>query len=213
MKNYTEKPAVYLTFDDGPNEAIDKILDILKEKNVKSTFFLIEPLIKQYPAAVKRLVEEGHYPALHSVTHDKAALYEGSPLNVAKEMEQTRKTLLETTGIDSRLTRAPFGSHPYMTEEFRNALVNQDMKMWDWNIDTVDWKYHDSNSQLIIENAISGLKEYDGENPIVILMHCTNGTVTVLPEIIDYIQTEGYQCSAYNPAQHFTVNFWNDFRL
>jgi peptidoglycan-N-acetylglucosamine deacetylase len=213
-KQKSQKSLVYLTFDDGPNPDIDEILDILKEKNVQATFFMIEPLINRYPEAVIRLVNEGHYPALHSVTHDKSQLYEGNPLNVAIEMEQTRKTLLRVTGIDSRLTRAPYGSKPYMTDDFRNGLARQEMKMWDWNVDTVDWKYHDTNPQLILENVISGLEEVKGKNePIVILMHVTKGTALVLPEIIDFIQSEGYQCSAYDPNEHFSMNFWDDSRL
>ena len=123
------KPKVYLTFDDGPNEHLNSILDILKAKNAKGTFFMIEPQIRHYQEAVKRLVMEGHYPALHSVSHDKNKLYGGSPSNVVNEMEQTRKTLLEVTGIDSKLTRAPYGSKPFMTDSFRNALAAEGMKM------------------------------------------------------------------------------------
>lgn len=87
---------------------MDNILDILKTKKVKSTFFLVEPNMREYPQAVLRLIEEGHYPALHSVTHDKRMLYEGNPLNVAEEMRHTQKTLYELTGVTSHLTRAPF---------------------------------------------------------------------------------------------------------
>lgn len=108
------------------------------------------------------------------MTHDKKTLYEEKPLNVAMEMEQTRKTLLEVTIIDSRLTRAPYGSTPYMTEAFRNGLVQQEMKMWDWNVDTMDWKFHLSNPQLILENAIKGLENLKcPHEPIVILLHVT----------------------------------------
>lgn len=213
MENY-EMPTVYLTFDDGPNQEMDEILDILKEKNIKATFFMIEPQIKNYSDVVKRLVNEGHFPALHSVTHDKSKLYEGDPLNVAIEMEQTRKTLHQVTGVDSRLTRAPYGSKPYMTDAFRNGLVQQGMKMWDWNVDTVDWKYHNSNPELILENTINGMKGLkDGNDPIVILMHVTKGTATVLPQLIAFIENEGYEFSAYQPDKHFSMNFWNDSRL
>jgi peptidoglycan-N-acetylglucosamine deacetylase len=209
-----EMSTVYLTFDDGPNEEMNEILDILKEKKVKATFFLIEPQIKQFPKAVMRLVQEGHYPALHSVTHDKMKLYEGDPLNVANEMEQTRVSLLEVSGIDSRLTRAPYGSHPYMTEAFRDGLVQNEMKMWDWNVDTMDWKYHESNPQLIVEKAINGINELKKKNhPIVMLLHVTKGTVSVLPQIIEYIESEGYPFSAYHPNNHFKMNFWDDSRL
>lgn len=208
------KPKVYLTFDDGPNEHLNEILDILKAKNAKGTFFMIEPQIRPNQDAVKRLVAEGHYPALHSVSHDKNKLYGGDPLNVVNEMEQTRKTLLEVTGVDSKLARAPYGSKPFMTEPFRKALADDGMKMWDWNVDSMDWKFQRTNPPKILENIQTGLETVKNkQGPIVILMHVTKGTATELPQVIDYLYSKGYECPAYNPQKHVTVNFWNDPRL
>jgi peptidoglycan/xylan/chitin deacetylase (PgdA/CDA1 family) len=212
--NIIVKPSVYLTFDDGPNHELNQILTILKAKKAKGTFFMIEPQMRHYQDSVKRLVNEGNYPALHSVTHDKNKLYGGSPLNVVNEMEKTRKTLLEITGFDSKLTRAPYGSKPYMKDTFRNVLVQHQMKMWDWNIDTMDWKYQRSNPHQILVNAINGLERVKNKKgPIVILMHVTKGTATVLPQVIDYLYSKGYQCPAYDPSKHVIMNFWNDTRL
>jgi peptidoglycan-N-acetylglucosamine deacetylase len=207
------KPSVYLTFDDGPNQELNQILDILKAKNAKGTFFMIEPQMKPYQGVVERLVKEGHYPALHSVTHDKNKVY-GSPLKMINEMEQTRKTLLALTGVDSKLIRAPYGSKPYMKDPFRNVLVQHHMKMWDWSIDTLDWKYQRTNPHQILVNAIKGMEMVKNKKgPIVILMHVTKGTASVLPQVIDYIYSKGYQCPAYDPSKHVIMNFWNDGRL
>lgn len=204
----------YLTFDDGPTGDTPLILDILREKQAKATFFMLEPQMKTYSDQVKRLVAEGHYPALHSVTHDKHKLYGGAPGNVAVEMEQARKTLFELTGVDSRLTRAPYGSKPYMKDEFRNELVNGGFKMWDWNIDTMDWKHQWSNPQMIVEELVSGEEAIGGgDQPLVILMHVNAGTGAVLPQIIDYLAAQGYSFAAYNPEEHFSMNFWKDERL
>src|SRR3954469_22391082 len=81
---------VYLTFDDGPNQYTPKILDILKRKKAHATFFMIEGNIKRNPKTVQRMIKEGNYPALHSVSHDVRKLYRGSSNNVAIEMEKTR---------------------------------------------------------------------------------------------------------------------------
>jgi peptidoglycan-N-acetylglucosamine deacetylase len=208
------KKVVYLTFDDGPTADTPKILEILKQKKARATFFMLEPQMRQYKDQVKRLVEEGHYPALHSVTHDKNKLYGGSPGNVAAEMEKTRQTLLKITGVDSRLTRVPYGSKPFMKDEFRNALVKGSFKMWDWNIDTQDWKYQQENPQQIYNEVAAGVKKLKGqEEPLVVLMHVNKGTASVLPKIIDFLQKQGYTCEAYNPDAHFTMNFWKDSRL
>ncbi|MDZ5474455.1 polysaccharide deacetylase family protein [Bacillus sp. 31A1R] len=214
VKVEEQKPVVYLTFDDGPNEHIVPILDTLKEKQAKGTFFMLEPLMKKYSNEVIRLVNEGHYPALHSVTHDKDKLYLGDPLNVAKEMEKTRKTLLEITGVDSTLTRVPYGSKPFMKDSLRDGLVTKGFQMWDWNLDTFDWKYQSSNPQMIFQNVKNGVKALKGsKEPLVILMHVNKGTAAVLPDIIDYLHGQGYECAPYNPNSHFMMNFWNDERL
>jgi peptidoglycan-N-acetylglucosamine deacetylase len=208
-----QRPKVYLTFDDGPNPGIDAILTILKEKQAKASFFMLEPQMRRYPQYVKKLVADGHYPALHSVTHNRKLLYEGKPSAVAEEMLKTQKTLYELTGIQSMLTRAPYGSKPSMVQSFRDELVRHRFKMWDWDIDSLDWKYR-TNPQQIIDNVKKGFMREKKENkPIVILFHINNGTIQALPEIIDYIHHQGYQCIAYNPEKHIQTNFWNDHRL
>jgi peptidoglycan-N-acetylglucosamine deacetylase len=207
------RPKVYLTFDDGPNPGIKEILDILKKKKAKASFFMIEPQMRKYPNDLKRLVNEGHYPALHSVTHNKNLLYEGKPSAVANEMLKAQKTLLELTGIRSALTRAPFGSKPYMVKSFRDELARHKLKMWDWDIDSLDWQYR-TNPQQIVKNVKEGFKEKKNKREsIVILFHINSGTVAVLPKIIDYIYAQGYQCVPYNPTEHLVVNFWKDGRL
>ncbi len=66
----------YLTFDDGPNPAITpKVLDILKEENVKASFFVIGKLVDNHPEIVKRAYDEGHYIANHSYSHNNSILY------------------------------------------------------------------------------------------------------------------------------------------
>ncbi|MHC0037546.1 polysaccharide deacetylase family protein [Pseudoneobacillus sp. C159] len=208
-----QRPKVYLTFDDGPNPGIDAILTILKKKQAKASFFMIEPQMRSYPQYVRRLIAEGHFPALHSVTHNRHLLYEGKPSAVVNEMLKTQKTLEELAGFQSMLTRAPYGSKPYMVQSYRDELVHHHFKMWDWDIDSLDWKYR-SNPQQIIANVKAGFMREKKENkPIVILFHINNGTIKALPDIIDFLYAQGYQCVAYNPEEHIIVNFWGDKRL
>jgi peptidoglycan/xylan/chitin deacetylase (PgdA/CDA1 family) len=114
---------VYLTFDDGPNKYTPKILDILKKKKAQATFFMIEGNIKRNPKIVNRMIQEGHYPGLHSVSHNARKLYRGSPKNVANEMEKTRQTLLRVSKFNSKLTRVPYGSKPYMKNPMEASLI------------------------------------------------------------------------------------------
>jgi peptidoglycan/xylan/chitin deacetylase (PgdA/CDA1 family) len=202
---------VYLTFDDGPNRYTPKILDILKKKKAHATFFMIEGNIKRNPKTVQRMIKEGNYPALHSVSHDVRKLYRGSSNNVAIEMEKTRQTLLRVSKFNSRLTRAPYGSKPYMKKPLRDALAKKGFKMWDWDIDTLDWKYNRTRPTLITSRVKSGLMGKRG--PIVILFHDSRGTAEQLPIIIDYLRKKGYKLEVYNPNRHVVKNFWNDKRF
>lgn len=202
---------VYLTFDDGPNKYTPKILDILKKKRAQATFFMIEGNIKRNPKIVNRMIKEGHYPGLHSVSHNARKLYRGSPKNVVNEMDKTRKTLLRVSKFNSMLTRVPYGSKPYMKKPLRDALAKKGYKMWDWDVDTLDWKYNRTRPSMITSRVKSGLKGKKG--PIVILFHDSRGTAQQLPIIIDYLRKKGYKLEVYNPQSHFVKNFWHDKRL
>lgn len=202
------KKVAYLTFDDGPNHLTLEILDILKKYNVKATFFMLEPNIRRNDNIVQRMVKEGHYPALHSVSHNVNKLYKGNPINVALEMEKTRKTLEQITGLDIKLTRVPYGSKPYMKKSLRDGLVKYNFKMWDWSIDSLDWK-HKNNPNKIYYNVINQVKR----NREVILFHDNKGTVAILEKIIIFLKDNGYELIAYDPNNHFMQNFWFDERL
>ncbi|MEH7127365.1 polysaccharide deacetylase family protein [Neobacillus drentensis] len=202
---------VYLTFDDGPNRYTPKILDILKRKKAHATFFMIEGNIKRNPKTVQRMIKEGNYPALHSVSHDVRKLYRGSSNNVAIEMEKTRQTLLRVSKFNSKLTRAPYGSKPYMKKPLRDALAKKGFKMWDWDVDTLDWKYNRTSPSTITSRVKSGIRGKKG--PIVILFHDSRGTAQQLSIIIDYLRSKGYKLEVYNPQRHFVKNFWNDKRF
>jgi peptidoglycan/xylan/chitin deacetylase (PgdA/CDA1 family) len=203
---------IYLTFDDGPRDISSQIVNVLKEKQAKATFFMLEPNMKKYPELVKRIIQEGHYIGLHSVTHNKEKLY-SRPEHVIEEMEQTRKTLYSITQFDSKLVRVPYGSKPYMTTPYRNELVQNHFKMWDWHIDTLDWKYHSNKPEEIVQAVKNGIAKYRTRNEIVILFHDVKGTAQVLPDIIDYLKRQGFELAAYNPDEHVSVNFWEDRRL
>ncbi|MTH54835.1 polysaccharide deacetylase family protein [Bacillus mangrovi] len=204
----------YITFDDGPNRYTSQILTILKNKKVKATFFAVEPNIKAYKTSMIRVNREGHYIGLHSVTHNATKVYKGSSINVAKEMETTRKTLNSVVKVNHYLVRVPYGSKPYMKKPFRDWLVKYKFKMWDWTIDTNDWRYKTSQYTSIINNVKTAVPKVEKQKkPIIILMHERPQTVKALPQIIDYLKGRGYTLVPYHPKQHVVSNFWGDGRL
>ncbi len=200
----------YLTFDDGPTASTSQILDILQNYHVQATFFMIEPKIWNYQEEVKRMIAENHAIGSHSVTHQKNIVYK-NPKSLLEEMQKTRDTLYTITGVDSRLIRVPYGSKPYLTAPFRNVLAEHHFQVWDWNVDSNDWRF---TKEEILNTVKKQVKKLNEKNITpVILFHDRKETAEILPAIIEFLQAEGYELKAHDSEQHFMVNFWNDERL
>ncbi|MGG5737268.1 peptidoglycan-N-acetylglucosamine deacetylase [Bacillus cereus group sp. IBL03679] len=200
------RKVAYLTFDDGPSQFQKEILDILKSNNIKGTFFMIGGNIPAHKESVKRLVNEGHYPGVHSMTHSFKKLYTQGEF--VEEMQQAQNIMKEVTGIHPNLVRCPYGSMPGLTQALRDKMVNVGMKEWDWTIDSLDWKFP-GNPDAVVQKTISQVSE----NREVILMHEKSQTVQALQRIIDDLRNKGYEFEVYDEASHFPLNFWKDDRI
>ncbi|WP_370296585.1 polysaccharide deacetylase family protein [Rossellomorea marisflavi] len=115
-----EKRDLYLTFDDGPSEGSERLLDLLNEFNMKATFFMLGPHMEDYSDVVKRMKEEGFGLALHGTSHQTKDIYSG-PLAPLHEMVEAQAILEKQTGVRSSLIRLPYGSVPYLTVEMRGV--------------------------------------------------------------------------------------------
>ncbi|MED3585891.1 polysaccharide deacetylase [Bacillus thuringiensis] len=200
---------VYLTFDDGPSELTGKFLDVLKEQHVASTHFMQGSNLQNtaFQENVKRAVKEGHYIGAHSMTHNSDKLYKKGQF--VPEMKETLALIHNITGTTPKLVRPPYGSAPGLKgEEIRNQIVEAGIKVWDWTIDSNDWKLK-GNPQQIIENV----KRTTTEDVEVVLMHEKPQTLQALPEIIKFYKEKGYEFGVYNEADHFQLNFQKDQRL
>jgi peptidoglycan/xylan/chitin deacetylase (PgdA/CDA1 family) len=179
----------YLTFDDGPNRETAIILDILARNKAIATFFMLEPGIRQYSKIVKRMVNEGHAIGLHGVTH-KASKFYASKHSVIREFKKTQQTLKRITGRDTMLVRTPYGSNPYMKPSYLKAVKEAGYQLWDWNADSLDWKYRDERLIKQIEKKVLQLEKKAIEP--VILMHDIQETAEYLPRIILFLLNRGY---------------------
>ena len=189
----------YLTFDDGPTTQITpKILDILKEENIKATFFVIGKSVNTHPEIVKRAYEEGHYIANHGYSHNNAILYKDSK-SFVNEVKQTDLAIGKAIGVEnycSYIFRFPNGfMAPLYKEEKKKAarlLSELNYTYIDWNCLNKDSERKYSNNELL-NNLKQSAK---GKNTLVILMHDTkdvNDSSLVLKESIDYLKTQGYE--------------------
>jgi peptidoglycan-N-acetylglucosamine deacetylase len=200
-----EKKVVYLTFDDGPNRNSMELLQVLKEYDMKATFFTLAPNVKQYPEATKQMAADGHALALHGVTHDQHQFY-ATPESPVNEMLETQKTVEDVTGVKSFLIRTPYGSVPHLTDEQRTNLKQNGFKLWDWNVDSYDWKLRD---QRYVENVIEQLEKRAEEPSSVILLHENDSTVKHLLLFLDFLVKYGYDTRILTEdiePYHFVTN-------
>lgn len=191
--NTPNSKVIYLTFDDGPATKITSdILDILKKENINATFFLIGNQIKGQETLIKRMYNEGNSLGLHSMTHKKGYLYCSND-NFLKEMLETQKLIDSAVNIKTNILRFPFGcnNNSYkITESMVNLLHDNNLKIYDWNVDSGDGANPNSDPSRLIKNSISN------KNHIILLMHCTymnKNTVKALPSIIKYYKNQGYE--------------------
>ena len=192
---------VYLTIDDGPSEYTDEIIKILNKNNVKATFFMINNNMQAYPEQVKNIVENGNTAGFHSVSHDIHKLFV-SKTSAKEEFDTNQATFKKITGQTSKVIRLPFGSKPYTPRASYNALVDSGYKLWDWTLDTEDWR---STSSQIMENV----KKYSsGSDNVVLLMHERKQTVEILDEMIKYLKSEGFEILPIKQSDE-ARNYWN----
>ena len=201
---YGEEKTAYLTFDDGPNNTITpKVLDILKEKDIKASFFVIGKYVEEYPEIVKREYEEGHYIANHSYNHDNTKLYKSAE-SFKNEIEKTDIAIGKAIGVEdycSHIFRFPNGFMAPLYRNEKKALVaileKMDYTYIDWNCLNNDSMKKYTGSQLI-----NNLKESSkNKNTLVILMHDTkdvSNSSLVLKESIEFLQEQGYEFKNFN---------------
>ncbi|PQQ47322.1 peptidoglycan-N-acetylglucosamine deacetylase [Bacillus thuringiensis] len=210
--NGHKRKVAYFTFDDGPGKYTAKLLDLLKQENIKATFFLIGDNVKKFPDLVKRENNEGHYVGMHSMTHDYKKLYTDG--HYVDEMKEDQALIANIIGKSPLLTRPPYGSSPGLNESLRNKVVENNLKVWDWTIDSLDWKYNkmpvDKAAEQITKNVLEGAT---GTHEVILIHDIHPQSVAAVPAIIKGLREKGYEFEAYNEANHFSVNFWHDSRI
>lgn len=200
---------IYLTFDDGPGKYTEPLMEIMERYQVHGTFFMIGNQLGGHQQVVKEAAEAGHYIGLHSMSHSKKKLYDsGNADHFIAEFTKEQEMVEALIGTSPALIRAPYGSKPEINEAFRDKIAEAGFKMWDWTVDSKDWK-NAAKPELILQEIKRQVK---GDTE-VILLHEKAQTVAMLPQIIEYLQGKGYAFAVYKPEQHFSVNFDNDPRL
>ena len=174
------KQLVALTFDDGPDtEITGRILDTLKEKNVKATFFMLGIMVEKMPDMAKRVAKEGHEVETHSLRH--ANLSQMNREGVIADLEQSRQIMKDMIGVDVKILRPPYGA---VNDTVKEAV---NMPMITWGVDPYDWR--DKDAGLIKDRVVDA--SYDGA---IVLMHdIYSTTAEAIPWIIDELRGKGFE--------------------
>ena len=179
----TNQKTVALSFDDGPNDKADHVLHILKQANIKATFFLIGENIENYPEEAEKLVQAGHEIGNHTYSHQRMIFK--SPSFIENEIEKTDQLIREAGYEGEILFRPPYGKKilglPYYLSKHDRKTI-----MWDVEPESYPeiakspetivqyvlqhtkpgsiillhiWHYSKEEQSYIIENVTKGLKE------------------------------------------------------
>jgi len=196
---HSEPKRIFLTFDDGPTTQVTPyILDLLKQENIKATFFVLGYRVELNPNLVKREFEEGHFIANHGYSHKYSSIYE-STQNVLNEYYRTNdiiKNAIDNQNYNSLVFRFPGGSvggkYHSLKQDAKQTLKENGIASVDWNALTKDAEGANTKEKLM-ENFF---ETTSGKTSIVLLMHDAADkilTYEVLPEIISYARENGYE--------------------
>lgn len=192
VMDLNKKKVLYLTFDDGPSIITNKLLDTLKQCNVKATFFVVGKEIIGREDMLKRIYTEGHSIGLHTYSHDFKKIYK-SPEAFIKEMKDTNELVVKLTGSSTNLVRFPGGSSKHLNENLLEKLHENNFKVYDWDSSLEDGV----NGDLSIDQLFCNSKKHSNKYcNIILLMHCNSNnlnTVKALPKIIEYYRACGYE--------------------
>jgi peptidoglycan/xylan/chitin deacetylase (PgdA/CDA1 family) len=177
-----EVKCIALTFDAGPSEHSARLLDILKEKQVPATFFLLgKRHIERYPELVRRMADEGHEVASH--TWDHKILTRLGPEEIREELERPNEEIERLTGRRPTLMRPPQGR----TDDTVHAICRElGLSEVLWSVTAKDYRTTDSD---LITRRVLAQSSRDG---IILLHDLYDGTVPAVPGIIDALKERGF---------------------
>jgi peptidoglycan-N-acetylglucosamine deacetylase len=181
---HVDQPYIAMTFDDGPSaENTPRLLEMLKQRNIKATFFLIGQNVASNPDIVRRILAEGHEIGNHSWTHPQ--LSKLSDDRVTAEITKTQDAIKDVSGFTPTLLRPPYGA---ITTRQRDWIESQfGLNIILWSVDPFDWKRPGVSviTQRILTQVHPGA---------IILSHDIHKqTVDAMPATLDGLAAKGYK--------------------
>ena len=173
------KKMIALTFDDGPNYNTSKVIDVLNKYDIKATFFVLGSRAINNKDILKKMADSGMEIGNHTYNHLLLTKYDEN--KIRSEIEDTSEVIYSATKKRSKLLRPSYGSVNNKIKKVAN------MPIIIWDIDTLDWKYH--NSKRITSRVVNKVRDGD-----IILMHdIYSASLNALSNIISILQDNGYE--------------------
>ncbi|MEM9079964.1 MAG: polysaccharide deacetylase family protein [Verrucomicrobiota bacterium] len=175
---------IALTFDDGPHpKNTPRLLDILRQRNIKATFYVIGNSVDSYPEITRRIVAEGHELGNHTYNHPN--LTKLSNAGVRKELDRTRDAIVRATGVQPRTMRPPYGALLTRQREMIRSEYGYPTILWD--VDPLDWKR--PGTSVVRSRILSGTKS----GSIVLAHDLHSTTVDAMPSTLDALLNKGFR--------------------
>lgn len=205
LKNiyHSETKRAFLTFDDGPSKNTNDILNILKDNNIKATFFVLGSQVEIFPETTNRIYDEGHFIANHGYSHKYSSIYQSTE-QILNEYNQCNQIVANTINVpeyNSHLFRFPGGSvggkYAKIKSQAVPVLEQNDILYVDWNSLTGDSEQVNPTEEYLMNNL---QKTTEGKNSLVVLMHDSQAkkiTVDFLPKVIEYLRQQGYEFESF----------------
>lgn len=174
------KKYISLTFDDGPNPiTTPRLLTILREKNVKASFFMLGQNIVTNPELVRQVADEGHSIGSHSYSHPNLTTL--APEDIKTQVQATDQAIAAATGKIPTDFRPPYGAVDRTSAEIIDRPIIQ------WSVDSEDWKTKDT------PKIIKRVMKTSYNNSIILMHDIYPETIDAVPQIIDDLRNEGYE--------------------
>lgn len=199
-----DQKTIYLTFDDGPSEYTDHLLDILKARNVKVTFFVTG---RGDSSILKREADEGHTVAVHTYSHDYATIY-SSDSDYWSDFKKMEDLIVQVTGKKTNVFRFPGGSSNTVSKNYSTGIMSRlaesmsakGYQYYDWNISSGD-AGGVTTSEAVYENVISDISSSSSNTNIVLQHDIKDFSIEAVDRIIDWGLANGY---AFQPITDST---------
>jgi peptidoglycan-N-acetylglucosamine deacetylase len=181
---HVDGPYIAMTFDDGPHATLTpKLLDLLAQKKIKATFFVLGENAQRHPEILKRAVAEGHEIGNHSWSHPNLAKLSNEALR--SQLQRTDDVIAQATGSHPKIMRPPYGELTPKQRQWVNSEFGYKVILWD--VDPLDWK--EPGPSIVAQRIIHETKPGS-----IMLSHDIHAqTITAMPATFDALVAKGFR--------------------